>query len=358
MKSQKRFKFRALALLLSAALLLPLCLSLSGCSVMLDNMLGDGSGVKTVGDGKAGFVLTVPATWIATETVVYQNGGFTRLVHATVSNSSADTSNMTAVTYETELTPQAFFEEIMQSVRATYQTVSEVKVLADPYTLCEKKGVQYEYTVTDTDKAGTVYRVMQLLVPSGGRMTVLTYTAKEAHFDTNWSAVNGVLGTFAFADFVAPTPVGGEGLVKISQDGIMPFSLSVPSTWYNASLGATDYCKAISPDGKITVNMVAFTPRLEGTTSILNYWESYLEPQLTTQFGESLTFDAKGETVDFAGQKAGYYAYHGEMDGEEYYFAQFYLQTSIKIFCFTVASTDPINVKEGDVADIIGSLAF
>jgi hypothetical protein len=354
---QKRCS-RALALLLAAALVLPLCLSLTGCSVMLDNMLGDGSGVKTVGDGKAGFVLTVPATWITAETVVYQKGGFTRLVHATVSNSSEDTSNVTAVTYETELDPKAFFEEIMQSVRATYATVSEVKVLADPYTLCEKKGVQYEYTVTDTDKAGTAYRVMQLLVPYQGRMTVLTYTAKEAHFDKNWSAVNGVLGTFAFADFVAPAPVGGEGMVKVSQEGIMPFSLSVPATWYNAVLTPSDYCKAISPDGKTTVNMVAFTPRLEGATSILNYWESYLEPQLTAQFGASLVFDAKGETVDFAGQKAGHYAYHGETGGEEYYFAQFYLQTSIKIFCFTVASTDPINVKEGDVADIIGSIGF
>jgi hypothetical protein len=354
---QKR-RSRALALLLAAALVLPLCLSLTGCSVMLDNMLGDGSGVKEVGDGKAGFVLTVPATWITAETVVYQKGGFTRMVQATVSNSSEDTSNMTAVTFETELSPQAFFEEMMQSVRATYATVSEVKVFADPYTLCEKKGVQYEYTVTDTDKAGTAYRVMQLLVPYQGRMTVLTYTAKEAHFDKNWSAVNGVLGTFAFADFVAPTPVGGEGMVKVSQEGIMPFSLSVPATWYNAVLTPSDYCKAISPDGKTTVNMVAFTPRLEGATTILNYWESYLEPQLTAQFGASLVFDAKGETVDFAGQKAGHYAYHGELDGEEYYFAQFYLQTSVKIFCFTVASTDPINVKEGDVADIIGSIGF
>ena len=349
---------RAAALLLAAVLALPLCLSLTGCGVMLDNMLGDGSGVKEVGDGKAGFVLTVPATWIASETVVYQRGGFTRLVHATVSNSSEDTSNMTAVTYATELSPAAFFEELMADVRATYATVSEVKVLADPYTLCEQKGVQYEYTVTDTDKAGTAYRIMQLLVPYGGRMTVLTYTAKEAYFDNNWNAVNGVLGTFVFADFVAPAPLGEDGMVKISQDGIMPFTLSVPATWYSATEGATDYCKAISPDGKTTVNMVAFTPRLEGDTSITNYWESYLEPQLALQFGASFTQDVKGETVDFAGQKAGNYAYHGDIDGVTYYFSQFYLQTSIKIFCFTVASTEPIDVKTGDVADIIGSIGF
>ena len=355
MKSAKR-SLRLLSLLLALALTLPLLFSLSGCAVMLDNMMGDGDGVKTVGDGKAGFVLTVPVTWITAETVVYQRGGFTRLVHATVSNSAEDNSNVTCVTYATELSAPAFFEELMGDVRAAYATVGEVKVLADPYTISEKKGVQYEYTVTNTD--GTVYRMMQLLVPHNGRMTVLTYTAKEAYFDNNWSAVNGVLGTFAFADFVAPAPLGGEGMVEISQEGIMPFSLSVPATWYGAGEGATDYCKAISPDGKTTVNMVAFTPRLEGDTSILNYWESYLEPQLTAQFGASLVFDVKGETVDFAGQKAGLYAYRGDMDGETYYFTQFYLQTSIKIFCFTVASTEPIDVKEGDVADIIGSIRF
>ena len=67
--------------------------------------------------------------------------------------------------------------------------------------------------------------------------------------------------------------------------------------------------------------------------------------------------DDKPENVD-AGQKAGLYAYRGDMDGRTYYFTQFYLQTSIKIFCFTVASTEPIDVKEGDVADIIGSIRF
>ena len=47
MKSAKR-SLRLLSLLLALALTLPLLFSLSGCAVMLDNMMGDGDGVKTV----------------------------------------------------------------------------------------------------------------------------------------------------------------------------------------------------------------------------------------------------------------------------------------------------------------------
>ena len=331
------------------ALLLCLSLCLCSCSAVLSRIFGSGDGTKSPSSSPdVGFTVQVPAAWVCTETVVRAEGELTYLVTCTLSSDSTDRSNVSFLSVKTDLTSDDYFAKLREEQAGTMQ-LGEVTQATD-----HQDGRRYVYTAA---YGGTEYSILLYLIPAGERLCLITYTAVPDKYEQNYSAVQEVVGGFHTAAFRAPAAGVTEGMKTLSRKNVCRFHLSVPGDWVEASTSVSDYVKAISPDGSVTVSAMGFYPTMDGDVSIRRYFTENLRPQLETLL-QDLQITEEGETVDFAGSKGGRYSYNGVQNGVRYYFSQTYIIAGAFIYELSFTSTAPIDPEDPAIAAITGSFGF